>query len=1705
MPASSPMPQPGPTAQPNAVPSPIATGGAGEDFERRLAALALTLLLARAQAPVLLNAVVSEVHLQTRHLGWCTDDILLVGEIGPGIRRKLAIQAKRTFSVSASDQECVATITGMWDDFSDSQRFDSTNDRLAIATLHGTSTLLRDFTSLLMCARAASDASDFRRRIGPGTYLPKKAISQHDAIWSILKSHLNTDPDRDQFWRFLRALTVLSYDLGTESAQSEAMALSLLSFIAVDVSDPATVARATWAELLDIASSGRQAAQSFKRDQLPASLRELHRAVSSEEEQARRDLVAHGRTVREIIRSTISRSFTIERAALLDALLTAVKDVPVTVVVGAAGSGKSALAKAMLDHVEKERPVFAFQAVEFATPHLNDTLVRTQTGVTVRTLPALLAAHDRTTILIESIERLLEHSTRDAFAQLVQLLATVPSVRLVLTCRDYSLDTVRSALLESYTVTHTVIEVPPLTDIEVAAAAESVSALARPLSEPRMRSFLRTPYLLDLASRLNWEDASLPDSLRAFRERCWREIVRNEANRVNGMPSRRELAFLSVAQRRAAELRSYVRPTVSDPEAIDALVGDSLLQAAPGTTGHYAPAHDVLEDWAIIKWLDNLAADTDDPATTLASSVGGYPALRRGVRRWLSERLSADPTNTCNFILAAGARADLPSYFRDDCVVSALLSDAAPAFVDGCRSRVAEGDTELLRQLVHLLSVACKSPPTWLPQTSLQSELLVPVGPAWEPVLDLVCEHLPTQPNGDALLFLSLIEDWSKAINISSPTPRGAPSAGRIASHLLPLFDEYNFSKARKRTLGIILKIPRYSPAFTDLAQRAKIRGRDDRIAREFTDLAVSTLSSPFLARDFPDAITAILRAHLLVQVSNRAAASDSLSLDVNEAFGFHESIRNDFFPASAHQGPFNALLRHHPSAAVDFILELANHAGTCYGERRWSGNDLEPARLIELDVPDTGLVHQWANWRLYALFRGMSVGPYALKCALMALEQWLLHIGTLDGVDLESWLLHILRSSNSVISTGVVASVCTAHPVRAGRATLALLSSRELIYFDRVRMASESTSATGVFSGINPSNRWYEDERRESNALSHRNEDLESLAIRAQLSPLKEDVWAIIDRHRSEISESDEEAQLWRLALHRMDIRGFRVAAQEPHSAVDESVGPRVVAVEPGSLEPDLQDLVADSSERMRVLSRHMRLRRDSEAAWERTVGTSLNEWKSLLASARSLAPEERLVEAFARGGTGITAAVGIRDHLPSLDAGELSWCIEEVLRALGGATEDLDYGDRHGRLFGPDRAAAAVLPILVAHAQERLPADFIELLAEALTHQVHEIADYAFYGVGSFLGREHDQLVLRCAAAAARVAQRREALREMGVAAEQHLIAPDRAQALAAGGMIRSSDAGDETAIAHAALLEDAESATEAIAKIDLHTWDGRKAASRALTVLARRADLSITQTLAAGVAQWLAETWGRRRHERTQTTSDFEGAFDLCQQLARLVLALPPDIALETCAPLIALGPDEPHEVEKFVGDLVIAVDESLDRGAREVFWLLWQNFADAALGALAGGWPDQDRPKETPLIDRLFLSQPWKPSATRWVHLDGHAFRVHSLAERIPAAAAFVRAYARFLYTVGRQELPNAFVSFDSLVRRGDAIQLMADADIAFCIETLLGQFVYAQPARLKSEPALRDAVLRLLDALVVAGSAAAYRMRDDFVTPLHFGG
>lgn len=760
----------------DAVSSPTATGGSGTFFEQHVGAYFLALLLVRGIPPLLKDCQVEEVHFQTEHLGWSTDDVLVIGDGGEDRRRKLAAQVKRNFTVSSSDAACKKAFADFWADFQNRDVFDPEFDRLALITLRGTNTLLDKFAGLLDCARASADGADFARRLSVEGLLSKKARKQAEAVRTIIKESSEEPLSDDDFWRFLCVLDVISLDLNTQTVHHEA---SIKKLLAQTSSEPNQIAAAesTWNELLQIVggAEGMPAAGSYKYKNLPEKLRTRHEALAPRPGGYLRQLIDHSAITLEGIQTKIADSVEIPREALEAKILDSLEETQVTVISGAAGHGKSAIAKNVVEHIQDDYFCLAFRAEEFAKTHVDQALKEIQASLTAERLLGLLAGQGRTIILIDGVERLLESSERKAFIDLLNKARDDRSLRIVLTCRDYSVDTVRESLLERVAIHHRVLNTPPFSDDELSRVAQEIPSLSKAVENPSLRELLRSPYYLNIAARLDWsEDKPLPDSEREFRRRCWREVIRKDVEAKGGMPTKRERTFVGLALRRAKKLRPYVQCDDFDSEALEVLRRNDLISFSEESPSLAAPAHDVLEDWAIIHWLDSRFALHEGDAPAFAEDIGGYPALRRGYRKWLGEMLELDSEKMDAFVLSAFRDEILSSHFRDDTIISTLLSSSAEDFLLRNRDELLADEGRLLVRVIHLLRVACKTTPFWLDGAKgLTSQLLVPTGTAWAPVLGIVRDELEALLPQQFNIVLGLVEDWSQQVTYRNPKPAG--------------------------------------------------------------------------------------------------------------------------------------------------------------------------------------------------------------------------------------------------------------------------------------------------------------------------------------------------------------------------------------------------------------------------------------------------------------------------------------------------------------------------------------------------------------------------------------------------------------------------------------------------------------------------------------------------------------------------------------------------------------------------------------------------------------------------------------------------------------------------------------------------------------------------------------------------------------------
>jgi len=1694
------------------VSSPASTGGAGTFFEQHVVAYWLAQLLVQAIPPILLDCLVVEVHLQTERLGWHTDDFLIVGQTGSGERRKLAGQVKRTFTVSAADAECKKALQDFWRDFQNSDLFSPDTDRFALVTQRGTNTLLEDFSGLLDCARASRDASDFGHRLATPGFVSKKAAQYCEEIQKIISEVEGRSLSAAELWPFLRVLHVLSLDLHTETRQMEAHIKTLLAYTA-NGHDALEAAEATWNTLLQEAGRGMPLARSFKYEDLPENLRQRHSPIGRNEQRVLQALKDHSALILDGIRSTIGKDLHLERVRLVQQVIEQLESTQIVLLSGPAGSGKSVIAKDVLSILSRDHFTFSFRAEEFACAHLDEALQSSQIPANGKKLQAILASQARKVLLVESVERLLEKSTRDAFTDLLALVARDKSWRLLLTCRDYSTDLARSAFLQRADLGHSVVKVPPLDDEELGKVKAEYPTLARPLDNAALREMLRNPYFLDKALQINWSaERALPQSEWELRALFWREIIRAEDRSTGGMPRRRSDAFVQIALRRAQTLSQYADCGDVDPEAVRALREDSLIVSHPQSDVLVAPAHDVLEDWAILHWIEEQYLRHRDAVQDFAATIGTHPAVRRAYRKWVAELVQRDCTGADTLFRVAVSNSDLPNHFRDDTLVSLLRSPYATDFLESHSEELLADNKHLLRRVVHLLRVACVTAPDWLgtlvPPASLFN---IPDGPAWACVLRLIQKHLYSFGSEDRLLLLGLIEDWARGVTWKNPYPDGAEFVAAIAHWLLPGFDDYRAEAERRRTLQVIAKIPKADPErFSALLQGRCSDDERGRLSEELREIIFEGPEGMPVARDMPELVVSVAKEYLLCSEADISREwRYSIDLHLEPVFGIKPQRSFRFFPASAYRGPFLWLLQYHPQQGLNFIIDVFNHSAEWYAHPRVPSH-IEPPYEITLTFPDGTAQKQWCNARLWNLYRGNSVGPHVLQSLLMALERWLLESAEAHPDKLDEVLLSILKRSNSAALTAVVASIATAYPHACGQTLLVLLRSRECILLDRQRLANEFQAPSRIadlLPQLDAREKIYETERKESDALPHRQRDLEHAILNLQLGPLAPEVHRIIDEHREAlppVAEQDENDRIWRLALHRMDLRQYSVAEDEVEAsnppgepASSEDTGRQFIRLDLKEPEPDLKKMVDESSAQRQSINARLGL-----LMWglkifnyEEAANYDPTQWQQRLQEARSISAEEDGGGDYdlGRGGPGVVAAVCVRDHWNEMSEDERSWCVDVVCSEIERESDQWNHLARVQRnSMSADRPCAWVLPLLLGKDLNAAQMDRVRrALVIALTHPVDEVRWYAALGIGKHLWAIDRDLTLRCvnalATEATLVQEALDAERSKPYAQQRKL---DEIQKDAATLILQRFFEADGIA-------------NQAYSQMDTSGWFGAEANKYILAIFEQRPTepeaISAFERLASTLVEWWDSDDERRRDRYAERPErDYETEATLTNLLEEFLLRTPADSALSIARPIVDAIDRHPDKVYWILLGLIAAEDRQPNTPQ---FWSLWKEFADGVRRAIWLSRIDDEHAIGRGMVSAIFLGTRWREEVRHWRSLEGYAGNVHALFEDLPPSSTVLHSYIKFLYHVGEQSLPEALMRIAKRLRRGNPREMLMKRDTIFLLEVLLQRYVYSRPLELKQQRNLREAVLFLLDLLVEHGSSAAFRMRDDFVTPV----
>lgn len=558
----------------------------------------------------------------------------------------------------------------------------------------------------------------------------------------------------------------------------------------------------------------------------------------------------------------------------------------------------------------------------------------------------------------------------------------------------------------------------------------------------------------------------------------------------------------------------------------------------------------------------------------------------------------------------------------------------------------------------------------------------------------------------------------------------------------------------RLQSMGISLE-ELLQPIAVDDSDDDFRRSRRPHYVEEFCKLAFLGVETAFFCKYDPDTLIKLAHFEWLIRKSKQGSRHQYRgSSGVNHYFRLHEH-RYEFFPASGAKGLFQYLLRFHPRKGLDFILKLLNIGAEEYAYSdldapdRYSSTQRDPSKPVfeplTIQLNDGTKIQQHYSGRLWGAYRGHSLTPDLLQSALMALENWLIAYAEYFESDQLEWLFdYILRNSNSVMPTAVLASVATGFPAKVGKAALPLLRTAELYHMDRERTIHErgGNEIDWHRSSFDALSELYSEERRTAALRPWRKEHLEMLVVRLQFSEWRDEALAAIDLLRA----SEPQDETMRFLLHRIDSRGWK--------PVEDQENNRII-FEPEGLEPDLKDIQQQTQEMMLVQNRFSAL-----SVWSKK--TFKNEpleteyyatWHEALAETKELFEELKAgavsdLAAMYFGGIVTAAAVFVRDYSSELNKEDVLWCDQLIIQAVT-ANADSDNSTAIVDATDHDDAsgAASVLPILldfVPEEQDKFPIK--KLIAIALTHVNENVRHKAAEGVRNYLWQRDSEFAQKC-----------------------------------------------------------------------------------------------------------------------------------------------------------------------------------------------------------------------------------------------------------------------------------------------------------------------------------------------------------------------
>lgn len=1695
--------------------NPFSTGGGGVNFETRIQAAFTVLMLTGGGAPCLPSWPITMIKLQGRYAGFNTDDfVVFVKDSQTNSEAKLLAQIKHNISITEGSDVFGEVIQAAWNDFNDSSIFRDGTDAFALITGPLSATDINNTRVILEWARHSADEKEFLHKVELANFSNQAKKEK----LNVFKTHLNkanggTDVSDEQLWRFLKSFHLLGYDLDTDSGSTSSLLISLISNSSTV--DPMSL----WSRVVNAAQSCNQNAGTLTLQNMPQDIIEaFNTSPSPNIESDVNKLSVHGRYIIEGIRQNIG-GIHVNRTALLDQILKMTEEVEFVFLTGERGCGKSSLVRQFADYMKDRAPIFCFRTEDFDKAHLDNVFSGIGLTSSIVDLEAGFALMPKRYLIIESIEKLLELQNTAAFTDLIQFVKVHPGWTIIASGRDYAYQQISFNYLKPTGINCSTLFIRGFDDDELQVLVEDLESIKSMSTNPSIKPLLKNPFLADLAHRVAevGTQFTTSDGEAEFRAVVWRDIISKEQIRSAGMPMRRRRTFIDIAVRRAKHMVYGVPETDFDSEALLKLEEDNLIRRDT-IKGLASLAHDVLEDWALERHIDDSYQAHLGDLKAFLDAVGHEPAMNRAFRLWIHQKLR-NGDNVTKLIHEIFSNSNIEKCWQDETITAILLGDNPYEFLNALTDQLFVNDALLLKRFCFILRISCKAPDLELLKQlsdkdnsvleSAEGLFLKPYGSGWDSLIRFLFQQKDSISNPLLSHAVAVLHEWSFIIHIEKDLPVVAREAGLLALHLLSLMNEhYGANSDRKKLLAVIIKvIPAIPVEFKAMLESDVLCNSSSRrlpYVKEFCEMSLTGLETIFLCKYVPEILVKVAFNEWLIDDSNNDQ-DDSFGIrkGVEECFGLHQyRSGTNFFPPSGAKGPFSHLLRCHFRSGLDFIIKLLNHCVEKYAHSDLDSQERHPSlsiapvkegEQVEIILNDGSSVNQYCSWRLWGGYRGHTVVPYVLESALMALENWLIRCAeiSIPPDRMEGIFDYILRNSNSVITTSVLASVAVGFPGKLGKAALPLLRTPKLYDLDMTRSTQErGGNETDWFrSGLrqDPLADMYSEERRKAALRPWRKEHLEDLIVRLQFSDLRDEVTKVIDNLREIVPEDET----WRFRFHRIDSREWEAETDEDNGTV---------TFRNKGLEPDLEEIQQKTQKEQALLNRCSKLfvwvektiknetiDHDYYANWEEV----LNEAKVLMELLKSWKASPLSEMYF--GCIVKTATVLLKDHAKDMKPEDVSWCAELVISVVLSSADTKNWTSIADKTDHDGTAAAAsILPILLDFAEDEEKKVIKDIIGIALSHANGEVRKSAAIGIRKHLWQRDHDFAEKCIVGAIEYA--RLEIEALYRHREVH-------------GLQQSLEQADKTSSPESWITSFRDQLSNGefnvdVTQISLKTHSSWHILNPCLMIPNGSSKTShvslLSQMLSLIIAVEESDRINRGVDER-QISMNYELPFNFATRFADYVLTLPD----QTAQVLIDQLQSGCESAPKFLSSVLLNIEYSSERsGKLEDYWKIWAKLS-AKVQEIASKIATLNNPyrlydERTKLIrDMLHADTPWQPIDYKRQDIAIGKDYILEFVKNVGKNPDVFEAMASLMYHFPTIFFEPGLHLLSKHLLEGDESTLFSGVNTAFYLERSIHKFLMLDNTGPLSKEVFQ-ACRKLLDVIVETASSVGYYTREQLI-------